>query len=229
MPQGPFDQPRTEHVIPQWAGTPLRAPFFERETSLVARELMGCLLLSRKGGVLTGGRIVETEAYLGADDVGSHAATRGITKRNATMFGPPAHTYVYFTYGNHHMLNLVTEPDGMAGAVLIRAIEPLVGIDEMISRRKGRVLRELANGPGKLAAALGLDLSDDACALGAGAVDVLAHTGAVPRIDSSGRVGLSAGWQAQLRYYLHDDPWVSKGRTGPPSGGRETTAEGKQR
>jgi len=222
------EPPRNSETIPAWAGMPLPEAFFMRETSLVARELLGCLLLSRKDGELTGGRIVETEAYLGSDDVGSHAATRGITKRNATMFGPPAHAYVYFTYGNHYMLNVVTEPDGIAGAVLIRAIEPLVGIDAMTARRRGRSLRELANGPGKLAAALGLDLSDNASRLGDGAVEVRSHVGPVPSTTTSGRVGLSAGWEAQLRYYLDDDPWVSKGRTGPPSGPK-TGTEGKQR
>lgn len=220
--------PGPEHW-PAWASSPLAPSFFDREPSVVARELLGCLLVSSKGGTITGGRIVETEAYLGADDVGSHAATRGITKRNATMFGPFGHAYVYFTYGNHHMLNLVTEPEGVAGAVLIRALEPLLGIDEMTSRRKGRALRELANGPGKLAAALGLDLSDNGSRLGDGPLTVFAYTGADPCIETSGRVGLSAGWEAQLRYYLKDDPWVSKGRTGPPPGGANIADEGKRR
>lgn len=208
--------PSSPEPWPTWAGDELPPAFFGRETTLVARELVGCLLVSAKGDVLTGGRIVETEAYLGADDVGSHAATRGITKRNATMFGPPAHAYVYFTYGNHHMLNIVTEPDGTAGAVLVRALEPLLGIDVMTSRRKGRSISELADGPGKLAAALGLDLADDATALGHGPIAVYRGRDISTELASSGRVGLSRGWEAKLRYYPLGDPWVSKGRTGPP-------------
>jgi len=211
---------------PAWAGPPIGREFFDRETAVVARELVGALLVSVKDGVLTGGRVVETEAYLGHDDVGSHAATRGITKRNATMFGPPGRAYVYFTYGNHHMLNLVTEPEGAAGAVLIRALEPLLGIDEMTARRRGRALGELTNGPGKLAAALGLDLSDNGSRLGDGPLVVFGSTCVQPRIATSGRVGLSAGWEAQLRFYAYDDPWVSKGRTGPPAGGTRTNNEG---
>ena len=113
------------------AASESKPTFFDRSPELVAPELLGALLVSTAGGVETGGRIVETEAYLGRDDPGSHAATRGITKRNAVMYGPPGSAYVYFTYGNHHMLNLVCEPEGVAGAVLIRAIEPLLGIEVM--------------------------------------------------------------------------------------------------
>jgi len=225
MSLSPLTLPSAPESWPQWAGAPLSAAFFDRDTAVVARELVGALLVSAKGGVLTGGRVVETEAYLGHDDVGSHAATRGITKRNATMFGAPGHAYVYFTYGNHHMLNLVTESEGVAGAVLIRALEPLLGIDAMTARRRGRAVRELTNGPGKLAAALGLDLSDNGSRLGDGPLVLYGDTRARPCIETSGRVGLSAGWEAQLRYYLHDDPWVSKGRTGPPAGGTRITDE----
>ncbi len=232
-----YADPTTPEPWPIWAGPALDASFFERETSLVARELIGCLLVSVKQDTLTAGCIVETEAYLGADDVGSHAATRGMTKRNAIMFGPAAHAYIYFTYGNHHMLNVVTEPEGIAGAVLVRAIEPLLGIDAMTSRRKGRGLGELANGPGKLAAALGLDLSDNGSRLGGGPLTVYARSDGRPtaepapcsRIATSGRVGLSAGWEAQLRYYLETDPWVSRGRTGPPASGAGMKDKGERR
>lgn len=132
--------------------------FFGRDTVTVARELLGKILVSSAGDTVTGGRIVETEAYLGPGDAGSHAF-RGMTPRTSVMFGPPGRTYVYFTYGNHHMLNLITERDGVAGGVLIRALEPLFGIEEM-ERRRGRPLKEITDGPGKLAAALGVDLSD---------------------------------------------------------------------
>ncbi len=132
--------------------------FFERNPREVARDLLGTIVVSTKDGHRTAGRIVETEAYLGEDDAGSHAATRGITPRNAVMFGPPGHTYVYFTYGNHHMLNIVCDVDGRAGAVLIRALVPLEGFDVMSERRGGREGVELTNGPGKLAAGAGSGL-----------------------------------------------------------------------
>lgn len=193
---------------------PLPASFFARDTVTVARELLGATLLSRAAGVLTGGRVVEVEAYLGSDDPGSHAATKGITRRNAVMYGPPGHTYVYFTYGNHHMLNLVTEADGVAGAVLVRAIEPTIGVDAMMERRGGRPLRQLASGPGKVAQALGLDLSDNGSALGEGNVALFATASPPGRVLASGRIGLSQGHERVLRFYLAESEYVSRTRTG---------------
>lgn len=228
MPHRPQRLPAAPEPWPDWVAEELSEAFFARDTREVARDLVGCLLVSSKDGVLTGGRIVETEAYLGSGDLGSHAATRGITRRNATMFGPPAHAYVYFTYGNHHMLNFVTEPEGCAGGVLVRAFEPLLGIDVMTARRKGRPLAELANGPGKVAAALGLDLSDNGSRLGDGPLAVFAASDGPMHIATSGRVGLSAGWEAELRYYRQDDPWVSKGRTGPPRGRTGSDLKGRR-
>lgn len=190
--------------------------FFERDPRVVAREVLGCPLVSSKGETLTGGIIVETEAYLGTDDPGSHASTRGVTKRNAVMYGPPGHAYVYFTYGNHHMLNFVCEPAGTAGAVLVRAVRPLWGIEEMTRRRGDRALTELANGPGKLTASLGIDLTDNACPLNEMGIFVYG----APRVEdaqviATGRVGLSNGHEHEYRYHLRDDPFVSRGRTGP--------------
>lgn len=195
---------------------PLPPEFFERDPREVAPDLLGCLLISRRRGVTTGGRIVETEAYLGSDDPGSHAATLGITRRNAVMYGPPAHLYIYFTYGNHHMLNFVCEPEGVAGAVLVRALEPLWGLDAMARRRGGRTPGELTNGPGKLTAALGIDLTDNGQPLNSDAVFVYdAPRSGGDDIVVSGRVGLSNGYAHEYRYYLRDNPFVSKGRTGP--------------
>ena len=194
----------------------LPADFFDRSPEKVAPDLLGCVVQTCVDGVLTAGVIVETEAYLGADDPGSHAATKGVTARNAVMYGPPATAYVYFTYGNHHMLNLVCRPDGVAGAVLIRALRPMVGLDVMTSRRHGRPLLDLCSGPGKLAAALGLDLSDNGSRLGVGRIavyhgDLEAHE----VIAVSGRVGLTRGHELKLRYYVEGDPFVSRARTGP--------------
>lgn len=215
-----------DRVMP-WAHPPdgraaLPAVFFDRDPREVAPDLLGCVFLSRSGGTETGGVIVETEAYLGSDDPGSHAATKGVTKRNAVMYGRPGTVYVYFTYGNHHMLNLVCCPDGIAGAVLVRALEPVCGVATMSARRGGRNGRDIANGPGKLAAALGVDLTDNGTSLATGRLIV--YDGAVPSADIavSGRVGLSAGHDLHLRYYVRANEFVSKGRTGPPAGSRRT-------
>lgn len=201
--------------------------FFERDTPTVARELLGKLVVSTAGGEVTGGVIVETEAYLGSGDAGSHAATKGITKRNAVMYGAPGRAYVYFTYGNHHMLNLVTEPHGTAGAVLVRALEPTIGLETMRLRRSagrrgpGRLLadRELTDGPGKLAAALGLDLTHNGGPLdGSASLAVYDVGAAVGAVATSGRIGLSAGHEFELRFFLEGNPYVSTGRPGasPP-------------
>jgi DNA-3-methyladenine glycosylase len=204
----------------------LPASFFERDTVTVARQLLGKLVVSTAGGEVTGGLVVEAEAYLGAGDPGSHAATKGVTKRNAVMYGPPAHAYVYFTYGNHHMLNLVTEPRGTAGAVLVRALEPTIGFEPMRMLRAagrrgpGRPLldRDLANGPGKLAAALGLDLTHNGRPLDGSAALAVYDVGATAGVvASSGRIGLSSGHELELRFFIAGNPYVSTGRIGAAS------------
>jgi DNA-3-methyladenine glycosylase len=186
---------------------------------LVAQELLGCVVVVESAGKRASGIIVETEAYLGADDAGSHASTRGITPRNSVMYGPPGVAYVYFTYGNHHMLNFVCDAEGVAGAVLVRAIEPVEGVEVMRARRRGRSLGELSNGPGKLTQSLGVDLSDNAVPLGKGRITV--YDGERPpsgAIGTSGRVGLSAGRDLKLRFFVSDSPFVSRGPSGPPHG-----------
>jgi DNA-3-methyladenine glycosylase len=192
----------------------LPAAFFTRGTEIVARELLGKVLVSSVGDTPAGGRIVETEAYLGAHDPGSHAATRGITGRNRVMYGPPGCAYVYFTYGMHHMLNLVTEPEGTAGAVLIRAIEPLLGADAMSVRRRGRTGPDLTNGPAKVAHALGIGLEHNSMPLG-GALAAYDDPPPTGRMGTSGRVGLAEGHDLLLRFYLEDNTYVSRGRIGP--------------
>ena len=137
-------------------GIPARE-FYERDTKQVARELLGKKLLRKIGRKELSGVIVETEAYCGQEDSDCHAH-HGQTTRNAVMFGSPGHAYVYFTYGMHYMLNLVTEKEGNPCAVLIRAIVPLDGIKEMEARRKLKGAR-LADGPAKLCQALAIDKS----------------------------------------------------------------------
>lgn len=194
----------------------LPASFFARDPGDVAPDLLGKLIASFSGGLWTGGHIVEVEAYRGADDPGSHASTKGITRRNAVMYGPPGSVYVYFTYGNHHMVNLVCCCEGEAGAVLLRAIEPVYGVEHMRTRRGVSSERELTSGPGKLTQALGIDLSDNGTFLGEGRLVVYDSPGPRPEeIAVSGRVGLSAGHELHLRYYLEGNPFVSRGRTGP--------------
>lgn len=193
----------------------VRPQFFVRDPREVAQALLGTLIVSSARGAVTGGRIVETEAYLGSDDPGSHAATKGMTARNSVMYGPPGSVYVYFTYGNHHMLNLVCSPEGVAGAVLIRALEPLIGVGAMRSRRGRRNLNELTSGPGRLAEALGVDLSDNGTRLGEGRLVVYHWEGpAEGDVAVSGRVGLSSGHELDYRYYLANSPFVSRARTG---------------
>lgn len=224
-------------ALPPWpadlAGTgplrPLAAVFFARPTAQVARDLLGCTLLSRAGGAIAGGRIVEIEAYLGSHDEGSHASTRGITRRNAVMYGPPGVAYVYFTYGAHHMLNLVCELEGTAGAVLVRAVEPLVGVEEMAARRGRTSPRELASGPGRLAEALAVDLSDNGTRLVEARLAVFAGPPPAEAIATTGRVGLTRGHEAELRFHLEGNPYVSAAQPGPraPSRGRGTRTKGK--
>jgi len=138
--------------------------FYARPAVDVARDLLGTTLVRKSAQELLRGRIVEVEAYTGATDPGSHAY-RGSTPRTAVMFGAPGHLYVYFTYGMHYCINVVTDVAGVAGAVLLRALEPLQGIEEMRRRRGNRGITELCNGPGKLCQAFditreqnGLDL-----------------------------------------------------------------------
>ncbi len=200
---------------------PIEAGFFLRRPDEVAKALLGHTLVVDTEQGRCGGTIVETEAYLGDDDPGSHAATRGITARNAVMYGPAGTVYVYFTYGCHHMLNIVCCEEGVAGAVLIRAIEPRVNVDLMRSRRPGRRDLDLCRGPGRLTAALGVDLSDNRSVLGEGRVNVYdGQQGPLGEVAVSGRVGLSAGHDLELRYYLVGSKYVSRGRTGP--GGSST-------
>src|SRR5690606_27538077 len=164
-PPEPAGRPRrvtsTRHEAPAPAPDPARAlgaSFYERPVVDVARDLLGCLLVSQHDGITTAGLIVETEAYAGPDDPASHAAFR----RNGTvtaMWGPPGRAYVYLAYGVYPCFNVVTGPEGEAAAVLIRAIAPVAGIEHMAVRRGGADGPRLASGPGRLAVALGITLA----------------------------------------------------------------------
>ena len=151
------------------------------------------------------GRIVEVEAYEGADDPASHAY-RGRTARNEVMFGPPGHLYVYFTYGMHHCANVVTGIVGVAEAVLLRAVDPLAGLDEMRARRPAaRRDGDLSNGPGKLCAAFDLDRGDDGADLVRGPVRIVDDGVAPPEAPAtSPRIGITKAVDRPWRWYVAD-------------------------
>ncbi len=192
--------------------------YFSRPTLTVAEALLGSYVRHESPDGIVGGMIVEAEGYLHTEP-GCHAFN-GETNRNRAMFGPPGHVYTYFTYGNHWMFNIVTEKEGCGCAVLIRALEPVEGIDQMWSRRpKARREIDLANGPGKLAAALNLsrdqygwDLLDSKLSVlvppaGYRKRIIKAYGGVV----TTSRIGLGENKAAGLpyRYYLKEHPYVS--------------------
>ena len=188
----------------------LKRSFFARPTSEVARDLLGKLIVHKLNGYTLAGKIVEAEAYLGIGDQAAHAS-RGITERTKVLFGPPGHAYVYFIYGMYECLNLVCEPDGTAGCVLIRALEPVSGIDQMYQRRPAaRRLRDLASGPGKLTLAMGITRKHYGCDVTRGVLQVREFA-APPRheIVTTGRIGLTVCEDFPLRFYIKDNEFVS--------------------
>jgi DNA-3-methyladenine glycosylase len=177
----------------------------------LARDLIGQRLVRETSAGRCGGRIVETEAYLAARDPACHAA-RGLTKKNAAMFGPPGRAYVYMIHARW-CLNAVTEAEGVPSAILIRAIEPLEGIDLMQERRGTSVLRDLARGPARLCEALAIDRTYNHWDLTRGRELWIAREPAreqAPlRIARSGRIGISSARRRLLRFYLAGSPFVS--------------------
>jgi DNA-3-methyladenine glycosylase len=187
----------------------LNRSFYNQSTLKVAKELLGKYLVVRKNGKLLSGKIVETEAYIGYKDPASHAY-RGMTPRNRVMFGDPGHAYVYFTYGMHYCLNLVTEKKGYPAAVLIRALEPASGIDSMKKRRKQNELTDLASGPAKLCQALGVDLKFNGMDLCSDIIFVEDRGKVIKRIDSSLRIGVMEEKKKKWRFSIKNNEFVSK-------------------
>jgi DNA-3-methyladenine glycosylase len=200
--------------------------FFDRPSVAVAPELLGCLISHETAAGPVTVRLTEVEAYEGEADAASHAF-RGRTARNAVMYGPPGHAYVYFTYGMHFCVNLVCQPGGHASAVLLRAGQVVAGVPLAAARRSGRrrsgaVPREtdLARGPALLCEALGIDRSHDGADVCAPAspLRVLAPVAPVPGpgVSSGPRVGVSRAADVAWRFWITGDPAVSAYRAYAP-------------
>jgi DNA-3-methyladenine glycosylase len=191
------------------ASAPVRLSrrFYARPTLEVAEQLLGRQLVHESADGPVGGRIVEVEAYLGPLDPASHAVA-GRTARNQSMWGEPGHAYVYFTYGMHHCLNVVTEQEGSPAAVLIRALEPTVGLDILRRRRPHLADRLLLSGPGRVCAALGLGREHDGLDLVSGPLWIGRARRPGP-VSRGPRVGIRVGLDRPFRLYFSDHPSVS--------------------
>lgn len=198
---------------------PLPREFYDRDPRRVARDLLGKVLVRRQGRRPLAGRIVEAEAYLGKNDPAAHAAA-GPTARNLVLFGPAGHAYVYFIYGNHYCLNVSCMPEGHAGCVLIRALEPLAGLEQMfrarelpVPAREPRVtdLRLLTTGPGRLTQALGITRPrDNAKDLTRFSDLTILDDGFRTRgVKRTARMGISKAAEEKLRYVMAESPFVS--------------------
>jgi DNA-3-methyladenine glycosylase len=197
---------------------PLPREFYTRDPRVVSRHLLGKVLVRRQGRGLLRARIVEVEAYLGLHDPASHSA-RGRTPRNFVLFGPPGLTYVYFIYGNHYLFNVSCLPDGKAGGVLFRALEPISGIEQMAKARDIVIdgtgdLRKLTSGPGRLAEAFGITRErDNEKDLTSPKSDLfITDDGFRPgRIEVTPRIGITKAAERPLRYIIGGNKFVSKG------------------
>jgi len=190
--------------------------FYDRDPRRVSRELLGKVLVRRDGDNVLAARIVEVEAYLGEDDAAAHSFA-GRTARNAVLFGPPGYAYVYFIYGNHYCLNVSCLPDGVAGGILFRAVEPLVGMEQMarsrnVSINSARDLRKLTSGPGRLAEAFGITRErDNGKDLTSARSDLfVADDGyRVGRVLTTARIGITKAAGLPLRYLIAGNEFVS--------------------
>jgi DNA-3-methyladenine glycosylase len=190
----------------------LSRAFYDRETEVVARELLGATLECRTPDGVASGTIVETEAYLGEHDAACHAAV-GRTKRTSPLYDRPGIAYVYFIYGVHWCINAVTRAEGLPSAVLIRALEPQRGI-ELMRKRRGNPTRDrdLANGPGKLCEALGIDGGMNWCSLQRGPVIIREGTPiADEAVVVTPRIGIQKAADWPLRYIIRGNEFVSRG------------------
>ncbi|HUF06827.1 MAG TPA: DNA-3-methyladenine glycosylase [Candidatus Binatia bacterium] len=187
--------------------------WFDRPATELARALLGCRLVHSSPAGVVGGRVVETEAYRGPEDLAAHSA-RGRTPRNAVMFDAPGHLYVYLIYGLHHCLNVVAGPGEKPEAVLVRALELDVGLELARERRGPRISdRRLASGPGNVGRALGVDRELNGSDLLDGPVRVEPKIGPAARVSRGPRIGVpyAGAWaERPLRFWITDDPHVSR-------------------
>jgi DNA-3-methyladenine glycosylase len=187
-------------------GGVLTRRFYKRPTVDVARELLGKVLVHGP----TAGIIVETEAYLGGEDLASHSAV-GITNRTRVIFGPPGHAYIYLSYGMHDCMNIVAEAAGTPGCVLIRALEPVAGLDIMRARRPlARSQRDLTSGPGKLTRALGITRALSGTDMTRGDLVVRSGTSNHVEIAVTPRIGITKCADWPLRFIVRGSPFVSR-------------------
>ncbi len=187
----------------------LPVSFFERSADLVARELLGTLVVSTAAGQRSSGRIVEAEAYLGRDDPASHGYRDRRHAQNESLYGPPGSWYVYLSYGMHWCANLVCGPRGHASAVLLRALEPVEGLDIMRRRRAGVADRQLCSGPGRLCQALGITRSLDGQMMRRSEVKVRSAE-PLHQIVASPRIGITKAADWPLRFVVAGSPWTSR-------------------
>jgi DNA-3-methyladenine glycosylase len=208
---GSSPQPRFADAQRSRLSPPLPKSFYDRPTETVARELLGATLECQTPDGVASGRIVETEAYLGEHDLACHAAA-GRTTRTAPLYGPPGIAYVYFIYGMYWCFNAVTRAEHEPAAVLVRAVEPLAGID-LMRRRRSKVRRDvdLTNGPGKLCLALGIDGATNWSPLQRPPLLIRQGT---PIEDTdvviTPRIGITQSADWPLRWFVRDNPYVSK-------------------
>ena len=201
-------------------GRVLPPGFYDRETEIVAREMLGTVLECETPDGLASGIVVETEAYLGEHDLACHAAA-GRTRRTERLYGPPGFSYVYFIYGMYWCFNAVTRAEHQPSAVLVRAIEPVEGIDLMRSRRpKARRDVDLTNGPGKLCIALGIDGSHNSNPLDRSPLRIREGNHVPDReVTVTPRIGITQSADWPLRWFVTDNAFVSKT---PPNFPRRT-------
>jgi DNA-3-methyladenine glycosylase len=197
----------------------LPVAFFRRPAEIVAADLLGAIVVSSVNGKMSEGRIVETEAYLGYDDPASHGYLHRRNARNAALFGPPGSWYVYLSYGMHWCANLVCQRPGLASAVLLRALEPLAGLDVMRRRRGPMSDRDLCSGPGKLCQALGITRDLDGTKMSGAAVRILRPSGDEEgTVMATPRIGISKAADWPLRFVIAGSPWTSRKERGGESG-----------
>jgi len=205
---------------------PLARSFYTRPTIELAPDLLGRLLVRlMPDGTVLAGRIVETEAYLGRGDAACHSE-RGRTDANAPIWGPPGHAYVYLCYGFYPLMNIVAETDGVAGCVLLRALEPVEGIETMRHLRPAaQNHRDLCRGPGKLCQALAIGLEFNRCDLTQGILFVDRAEVPRPACQTTPRIGIIKAADQPLRYLIPGNPYVSAAKPGPPKKKAKRTAK----